>query len=181
MLTMSAFDLTIGDLDFENFCNLETTIPQNKPSNHQYSSYNSDYESDEDEDYDDYGNLKIKKQHNGLYEWGFDLTDFNGYNQRGEFDDGALRFKRLIRKFRLTNYSVNEGFTWSNDDNSLILITTNHPINGKSCDDKTEREPGYLGFVGVTCKSAELLGEFLKAFRSCASYIKDEANYREYF
>jgi hypothetical protein len=61
------------------------------------------------------------------------------------------------------------------------MITTNHPINGKSEDDCGEREPGYLGFVAVTCKSAELLGEFLEEFRCCASYIKGEANYREYF
>jgi len=173
MLAMGVFvfDLTkMGDLnlDFEDH-------------------YESDYESlndllrdfiDREIDYD----FKIKKSINGRYEWGFDLTDFNDYNQRGELDGGALKFKRLIRKFRLTNYSVNKGFTWSNDDNSLILITSNHPITGKSCDDaKTEREPGYLGLVGVTCTSAELLEEFIKAFRSCASYIREESNYREYF
>lgn len=154
------------------------------------SDLNLDYESDykslndllrdfigREIDYD----FKIKKSINGRYEWGFDLTDFNDYNQRGENKDwncvqqlinilGPL----LIRKFRLTNYSVNKGFTWSNDDNSLILITSNHPITGKSCDDaKTEREPGYLGLVGVTCTSAELLEEFIKAFRCCASYIRE--------
>jgi hypothetical protein len=172
------------EIDFENFSNLETEIPEKKPRYSLYDVYSEDdyseddLEYDSDEDYDENGDLKIKKWINGRYEWGFDLTDFNSVDGN---EDGVLKFKRLIRKFGLTNYSMDEGFTWSNEDDSLILITTNHPINGKNDEDDCEREPGYLGFVAVTCKSAELLGEFLKAFRCSASYIKGEANYREYF
>jgi hypothetical protein len=136
-----------------------------------------------------YGNNKFlfeqqEPKKNRVYERGFISTDFNTYNQRGDMtEDGRLKFKRLIRKFGLTNYSmtlvgedVSERFRWSNDDESLILVTTNHPITGKYYNDdwERERETGYLDCVGITCKSLELLEEFVEAFRSYASNIEDE-------
>ena len=88
----------------------------------------------------------------------------------------------------MTNYSLystNFGCTWSNNDKSLELITTNHPITGKyygySYSDiiNNKRRPGYLDNVDITCTSKKLFEEFLKTFRSYATY-KNEANYHKY-
>ena len=109
---------------------------------------------------------------NDRYEWGFDLTKFRN----------VKCFKSLLYKFRLKLKSDKKGFHWQTRDDTLIFVTANNPITGfrYNQDKSFTPEKGYLSYVGVSCKSPELLIDFIRQFRKYASYIKEEANGRDY-
>ncbi len=110
----------------------------------------------------------------GVYQWGFDLTDFN--------PNGQEKFQDLIDDFGMEFVPDKERrFTWKNQAGDLRLFTVNNPITGLYHGDTTSRaETGYLAYVGVECNSPNLLSTFLKAFREHATFIKEESNAREY-
>jgi hypothetical protein len=120
---------------------------------------------------------------NGLYEWGFDLTDFN--------PNGKEKFQQLMQDFEMEY--VNEDppidqlvqkFSWKNQAGDLKIYMSNNPITGVSGMMRTRVtsvvETGYLGYVGVECNSPDLLTTFLEEFRASATYIKGECNARVY-
>ncbi len=164
----------------ENYLNCPLPTPStsdNEESDNESDNEESDNESVYEEN--EYGErLKIEK-HNGKYEWGFDLTDFNDENK----SNGASKFKNLLDSFDMKFIDDNNnGSKWSNKDDSLILITGNNPITGEYLrkDMRQQSEKGYLSYVGVSCTSIETLQRFLSEFKSKASFIKGESNNREY-
>jgi vacuolar-type H+-ATPase subunit I/STV1 len=146
--------------------------------------------------------MEFKKQNNGKYEWGFDLTDFNENDDENEDENenenenenekkeenekenkGVIKFKELLNKFDLIYNGTSEGgrgFLWKN--NKIILVTGNNPISGIYYSGSGSRniEKGYLSYVGVSCNSLKDLKDFIEEFRSKATYIKEEANERIY-
>jgi len=135
--------------------------------------------------------MEFKKQENGKYEWGFDLTDFNDDNDDNDNDDdddneekennGVIKFKQLLNKFDLKYYGVGEGqrgFVWKNK--KIMLVTCNNPISGVYDLGNRPNEKGYLSYVGVSCEDLKYLKDFIEEFRSKATYIKEEANERIY-
>jgi hypothetical protein len=97
----------------------------------------------------------------GGYEWGFDLTSFVDEND----------FQELLNKFDMELVSKKDReFLWE-DKGSILMVTSNDPLSG---------EKGYLGYVGIRCKSPERLQEFINEFKKKACYIKGESNRREY-
>ena len=130
--------------------------------------------------------IKKYKDSNDMYEWGFDLTDFNVEETDG---GGDAKFQELLEYFDLkledeTNVKQDNrlgvAFEWSNSDKSIILITGNNPITGENFIRGRMNEPGYLSYVGVSCKSPSDLQHFINEFRKKASYIKEESNARIY-
>lgn len=116
------------------------------------------------------------------YEWGFDLTDFNDENGEDESEEstGAVKFQELLDEFDMELVSINDkGFMWENKG-SILMVTANNPLTGEYYNSSRQSEKGYLSYVGVSCDSTKLLQEFINAFRSKASYIKGEANSRDY-
>jgi hypothetical protein len=113
----------------------------------------------------------------GVYQWGFDLTDFN--------PNGKEKFQDLLDDFGMEFVPDEERqFTWKNKAGDLRLFTANNPFtgmhvgaSGTSC---YGVQTGYLSYVGVECNSPNLLSTFLRAFREHASYIKEESNARVY-
>jgi hypothetical protein len=145
-----------------------------------------EYESDSEDE----SELNIKKQENGKYEWGFDLTDFNDDEER---ETGSMKFQELLDIFNLKLSKESSGFIWVNTDDlwstnkdALMLVTGNNPLTGEytlnpySGERDRQNEKGYLSYVGVTCNSRETLQHFIEEFRNRASYIKGESNVREY-
>ena len=132
--------------------------------------------------------FEIKKQKNGMYEWGFDLTDFNDHTEEEYTDSeeehtGTYRFKEFLDKFKLYYKEQSEegGFVWSNTEESVVMVTANNPITGEYCTPEfREPEKGYLGYVGISCKSTQVLQEFIRQFRIKATFIKEESNGRLY-
>jgi hypothetical protein len=184
---------TKGD-GYDQYVYTVIEIPEPEYSYESESDYNSDeesyVESDEDESDDDDDELKIKRQDNGKYEWGFDLTDFA---DTGDREEGAEKFQELLDMFNLTFSRESNGFIWTNfydddwteDKDALMLITGNNPITGEYTKDyngkrNRDSEKGYLSYVGVTCNSRQTLKNFIEEFRSKATYIKGESNAREY-
>jgi hypothetical protein len=126
--------------------------------------------------------FKIKKNENSndMYEWGFDLTDFNDEENDG---GGDVKFEELLKCFELRcedGRDVKNGFEWSNSDKSIILITGNNPITGENRIRGRMNEPGYLSYVGVSCKCSSDLQDVINECRKRASYIKEESNARIY-
>ena len=116
----------------------------------------------------------IKNNNDFEFNWGFDLTDFNEeYQNEHEYENGRKKFQKLLNQFnmKLMNTDDKNGFIWENEDSSIIMVTSNNPL---------DYIHGYLGYVGISCKINDDLLRFLKEFRNQACYIKDEANYREY-
>ena len=123
--------------------------------------------------------FEIEKQKNGMYEWGFDLTDFNEETEA----NGEIKFQELLDKFTLyyKRQSEKEGFVWSNKDESIVMVTANNPITGEYCNYGDRKpEKGFLSYVGVSCKSTSVLQEFISEFRIKAAFIKEESNGRVY-
>ncbi len=111
----------------------------------------------------------------GVYQWGFDLTDFN--------PNGKEKFQGLLDDFGMEFVPDEERkFTWKNQAGDLRLFTANNPITGMyvGASNTSGVETGYLAFVGVECNSPNLLSTFLRAFREHASLIKEETNARVY-
>jgi len=134
-------------------------------------------ETEEDELIEDHTKFKIKK-YKDMYEWGFDLTDFNDKETRGN-----AKFQELLDDFNLTLKQDNRlgvPFEWSNSDKSIILITSNNPITGENFIRGRMIKSGYLDNVGVSCKSPRVLQHFINEFRKKASSIKGESNERKY-
>ncbi len=103
------------------------------------------------------------------YEYGFDLTNFkNG------------KFQELLKQFNLhLSKGHKNGFIWENKNSSIILVTSNNPITGKNIR-KRENEKNFLGYVGISCTSQQLLRRFVKEFRKKASYIKGYSRKRDF-
>lgn len=130
--------------------------------------------------------FEIEKQENGMYEWGFDLTNFKESEdeyKRSE-GEGVKKFKGLLEKFGMSykGYTESEvGYEWSDREESIVMVTGNNPITGEYWDTKRrETEKGYLSYVGISCKSREVLQEFIIEFRRRATFIKEESNGRIY-
>ena len=130
--------------------------------------------------------IKKYKDSNDMYEWGFDLTDFNDEETDGGGDD---KFQELLNDFNLTledetnvkqDNRLGVPFEWSNRDKSIILITSNNPITGENFIRGRMNKSGSLDYVGVSCKSPRVLQRFINEFRKKASYIKGESNERIY-
>jgi len=138
--------------------------------------------SDEEQIIDKKTGFEIKK-YKDMYEWGFDLTDFNDEETKS---GGVDKFQELLNDFDLKLEDVKQDnrlgvpFEWSNSDKSIILITSNNPITGENFIRGRMSESGYLDNVGVSCKSPRVLQRFIKKFRKKASYIKGESNERIY-
>jgi hypothetical protein len=135
--------------------------------------------------------MEFKKQKNEKYEWGFDLTDFNEEEEDDEDENdekenkeekenkGAIKFKHLLDKFDLKSHGEGEGgFLWKNE--KIMLVTCNNPLSGVYYLGNRHNEKGYLSYVGVSCEDLKDLKDFIKEFRSKATYIKEEANGRIY-
>ncbi len=139
---------------------------------------------------------------NGVYKWGFDLTSFNDdmpqpnagdvdSTHAGDSDEvptGVAKFQSLLDLFDL-EYMPDLGlggpfegfrkFVWQTKTEDLTLVTFNNPITGQyGAGLDRHGEKGYLSYVGVECKSADLLERFLGEFRNRATSIKGEANER---
>jgi hypothetical protein len=111
----------------------------------------------------------------GVYQLGFDLTDFN--------PNGKEKFQDLLDDFGMEFVPEEERyFTWKNQAGDLRLFTANNPITGMYVGrpNTTYVNTGYLAYVGVECNSPNLLSNFLKAFREYATLIKEESNVRVY-
>lgn len=113
--------------------------------------------------------FEMEKHENGMYEWGFDLTDFKESEEEVE---GVKKFEELLEKFGMSYKGKREGYEWSNKEESIVMVTGNNPTTGQ--------EKGYLSYVGISCKSREVLQEFIKEFRNRAGFIKEESNGRLY-
>jgi hypothetical protein len=123
--------------------------------------------------------------------WGFDLTTFNNdednYVEDEENSDnecvqksGVVKFQELLDIFNLKFKKEDDlGVQWTNEDNSIILVTANNPITGKHVFRK-DIEKGYLSSIGVSCKSTDDLQNVIDEIRTRATFIKEEANGREY-
>lgn len=135
-----------------------------------------EFNGPEEEEIEEVTGFKIKKQKNGKYEWGFDLTDFNDDSGKNK---GASKFQELLNKFEMELVSMKEGFMWENEG-SIVMVTANNPLTGKHHNIHREIEKGYLSYVGISCESPEILQEFINEFRKNASYIKEESNARQY-
>lgn len=127
--------------------------------------------------------FEMEKQENGMYEWGFDLTDFKDEDEykRSE-EEGVKKFEELLEKFSMSYKGYSEsgvGYEWSDREESIVMVTGNNPITGEYSDNKI-REKGYLSYVGISCKSREVLQEFIIEFRNRAAFIKEESNGRLY-
>lgn len=120
-------------------------------------------------------------KNNGMYEWGFDCTDFTEDEEYSEDrSSGAKKFSKLLSDFNMKLSSdTSKYYMWENEDNSLILITANNPLTGIYYDGGKSNK-GYLSYTGVRCDSISKLQHFINVFRSYASYIKGESNVREY-
>jgi hypothetical protein len=118
--------------------------------------------------------VESKNNNDFEFNWGFDLTDFNEeYQDDHEHENGRKKFQKLLNQFnmKMMNTYDKNGFIWKNEDSSIIMVTSNNPL---------DYIHGYLGYVGISCKIHDDLLRFLKEFRNQACYIKDQANYREY-
>lgn len=127
----------------------------------------------------------IEREENGMYEWGFDLTDFRDKDDEDSVK-GECRFKELLSEYGMELVSKSDkGYVWKNKKyewfGSIVMVTGNNPITGEYCR-VMERgnEKGYLGYVGVSSDSGVFLQEFINEFRKKACYIKGESNGREY-
>ena len=125
---------------------------------------------------DEYTQMKMIKT-NGVYQWGFDLTD------RDFNPNGKKKFQNLMDDFGMEFVSDEmRAFTWKNQAGDLKLFTANNPVTGLCIGEsnKSDVETGYLAYVGVECNSPNLLSTFLRAFREHASFIKEESSVRGY-
>ena len=106
---------------------------------------------------DEYTQMKMIKT-NGVYQWGFDLTDFN--------PNGKKKFQNLMDDFGMEFVSDEmRAFTWKNQAGDLKLFTANNPVTGLCIGEsnKSDVETGYLAYVGVECNSPNLLSTFFFA------------------
>jgi hypothetical protein len=135
--------------------------------------------------------MEFKKQENGKYEWGFDLTDFNDNdddndndndNDNDDDDDndndndnddyydeeekkennGVIKFKQLLNKFDLKYYGVGKDETGFVWKNKKItLVTCNNPISGVYY--YLENRPNEKGYLSYVGVSCDDLKD-LKEF-----------------
>lgn len=151
------------------------------------------------------GESPLKKMKTDIvYKWGFDLTSFND-KLKPEADSvdsvhakigdsnlptGVVKFQSLLDLFEL-EYMPYLGLTraalgyrefiWQSKSKDILLVTYNNPITGQYGGPfERKNEKGYLSYVGVECKSLTLRVRFLEEFRKRATYIKGEANDREF-